>query len=161
MKAVIGRQDIPRLVISAIIGIALTLLGSVKLKNAAETKSWPVTDGKVISSEVGGIMKYYPSVSYTYIVDSAVFSSNRIGTMNFTTKNKSVVDEVLKKYPLDAEIKVYYNSEDPSMAFLEPGINNGNILLLAFGLIVLSIPVISVLFMKFKVKKDPELNYSK
>ena len=38
MKAVIGRQYIPGLVISAIIGLGLTFLGSVKLKNAAENR---------------------------------------------------------------------------------------------------------------------------
>jgi len=152
MKAVIGRQDIPGLVISAIIGLALTFLGSVKLKNAADTNNWPITNGTVTSSEVGGAMKYYPSVSYTYIVDSTVYTSNIISSMNFNTKNRSVVEEVLKKYPVDSEIKVYYCSEDPSRALLEPGINTGNILLLIFGIIVLSIPALSVIFMKFRIK---------
>jgi hypothetical protein len=152
MKAVIGRQDIPGLVISAIIGIGLTLLGSVKLKNAAETNRWPITNGTIISSEVAGSMKYYPFVSYTYSVDSAVYTSDRIATMSFNTKNKSAVEEVLKKYPLGSEIKVYYNSADPSKALLEPGINRGNILLLAFGLLVLAIPTFSVIFMKFDLK---------
>ena len=96
MKAVIGRQDIPGSVISAIIGLGLTFLGSVKLKNAAETNRWPITNGKVISSEVGGVMKYYPFVSYTYIVDSTVYTSDRISNMNYNTKNRSVVEEALK-----------------------------------------------------------------
>ncbi len=156
MKAVIGRQDIPGLVISAIIGLGLTFLGSVKLKNAAETNRWPITNGKVISSEVGGVMKYYPFVSYTYIVDSTEYTSDRISNMNYNTKNRSVVEEALKKYPLDSEIKVYYNSMDPSKSLLEPGIETGNFLLLAFGLIVLAVPVFSVLFMKFEIKKVPK-----
>lgn len=153
MKGVIGRQDIPGLVVITIIGLALTLLGSVKLKNAAETNRWPITNGTVTSSEVAGAMKYYPSVSYTYIVDSTVYNSNRISNMNFNTKNRSVAEEVLKKYPLGSEIKVYYNSADPSKALLEPGINTVNILLLAFGITILAIPVFLVLFMKFDIKK--------
>ena len=153
MKGVIGRQDIPGLAVIVIIGLALTLLGSVKLKNAAETNRWPITNGTVTSSEVAGAMKYYPSVSYTYIVDSTVYNSNRISNMNFNTKNRSVVEEVLKKYPLGSEIKVYYNSTDPSKALLEPGINTGNILLLALGIIVLAIPIFLALFMKFDIKK--------
>ena len=83
MKAEIKRQDIPGLVICAIIGLGLTFLGSVKLKKAAETNRWPVTNGTVISSDVGGVMKYYPFVSYTYTVDSAVYTSDRISNMNF------------------------------------------------------------------------------
>ena len=151
MKAVIKRQDIPGLVICAIIGLGLTLLGSVKLKNAAETNRWPVTNGTIISSDVAGVMKYYPFVSYTYTVDSVVYTSDRISNMNFNTKNRSVVEEVLKKYPLGSEIKVYYSNADPSLALLEPGINTGNILLLGFGIILLAIPIFLVLFMKLEI----------
>ena len=50
-------------------------------------------------------MKYYPFVSYTYIVDSTVYTSDRIGNMNYNTKNRSVVEEALKKYPLDLREK--------------------------------------------------------
>jgi hypothetical protein len=151
MKAVIKRQDIPGLVICAIIGLGLTFLGSVKLKNAAETNRWPITNGTVISSAVGGAMKYYPFVSYTYTVESAVYTSDRISNMSFNTKNRSVVEKVLKKYPLGSEIKVYYNKTDPSVALLEPGIQTGNILLLGFGIIVLAIPIFLVLFMKLEI----------
>jgi hypothetical protein len=153
MKAVIGRQDIPGLVITVIIGLALTFLALVKLKNAAETKRWPTTMGTITSSEVGGAIKYYPSVNYTYPVDSVVYTSNSISNMNFNSKNRSVVEEFLKKYPSGTEIKVHYNNADPSRALLEPGINNGHILLLAFGIIILAIPVFLVSFMKLDLKK--------
>jgi hypothetical protein len=152
MKAVIRRQDIPGLVICAIIGLALTFLGSVKIKNAAEAKRGPITIGTVTSSEVAGVMKYYPSVNYTYTVDSVVYTSNGISNMNFNTKNRSVVEDFLKKYPLGTEIKVYYNSTDPSKALLEPGINTGHILLLAFGIIVLAVPIFSCIFMKWELR---------
>jgi hypothetical protein len=76
--------------------------------------------------------------------------------MNFKTKNKSVVEEVIEKYPSDSVVKVYYNSANPSKALLEPGVHTGNILLLVFGIIVLAIPTFSVLFMKFEIKKGPE-----
>lgn len=154
MKAVIGRQDLPGLVISAILGLALTILGLVKIEKAAETKKWPATNGKITMSEVSGTMKYYPSVNYTYTVDSAVYNSNVISNMDYSTKKRSVVEEFLKKYPLGSEIKVYYNSSEPSSALLEPGINTGNILLLAFGVIILAVPVLLVIFMKVDLKKS-------
>lgn len=156
MKAVIKRQDIPGLVVIAIIGLGITFLGLVKLKNAIATNRWPITNGTVTNSEVSGAIKYYPSVKYTYTIDSVVYSSNRISNMNFNTKNRSVVEEVLKKYPLGSGIKVYYNSADPSNALLEPGINNGNILLFAFGIILLAIPILCVSLMKLEIKKVTE-----
>ncbi len=156
MKAVIGRQDIPGLVILAIIGLALTLLSVTKIKNATEAKSWPVTTGIVTSSEMKGGSKYYPSVTYTYTVDSVVYNSNRISNVNFSTKNRSVVEEFLKKYSFGSEVKVFYNDSEPSNAFLEPGINTGNIVLLAFGIGLLAIFIISVLFFKLDLKKVPK-----
>jgi hypothetical protein len=153
MKAVLGRQDIPGLVIMVILGLALTFLGFTKFKKATDAKSWPATIGLVTGSEVAGAIKYYPSITYTYTVDSVVYNSNSISNINFNTKNRSVVEEFLKKYPLGAKIKVYYNGSEPTMALLEPGINTGNILLLAFGIIVLAIPIFLIIFMKMDIGK--------
>ena len=156
MKAVIRRQDIPGLVIMAIIGLALTFLSITKIKKATEAKSWPVTTGTVTSSELKGGTKYYPSVTYTYTVDSVVYNSNSISNINFSTKNRSVVEEFLKKYSLGSEIKVFYNDSEPSDALLEPGINTGNIVLLAFGIGLLAIFIFSVIFFKLDLKKVPK-----
>lgn len=153
MKATIGRQDMPGLVIMVILGLAMTYLGFTKFKKATNAKSWPVTIGIITDSEVAGAIKYYPSITYTYTVDSVVYNSNSISNINFNTKNRSVVEEFLKKYPLGAEIKVYYNGSEPSKALLEPGITMGNVLLFAFGIIVLAIPVFLVIFMKVDIKK--------
>lgn len=155
MKAVIKRQDLPGLLIIAIIGIGLTFLGYVKIKNAKDAMKWPVTFGIITSSRLAGGISYYPSLSYEYMVDSVVYSSNSISNINFTSKNEGVVAEFLKKYPLGSETKVYYDSSEPSKAFLEPGINNGNIILLAFGIFLLSIPVLLVIFMKVDLTTVP------
>jgi hypothetical protein len=153
LKAIIGRQDIPGLVIMVILGLVLTFWGYTKFKNATDSKSWPVTIGLVTGSEVAGAIKYYPSIVYTYTVDSIVYNSNSISNINFNAKNRSVVEEFLIKYPLGAKIKVYYNGSEPSKALLEPGINTGNILFLAFGIIVLAIPIFLVVFMKVDIRK--------
>ncbi len=155
MKAVIKRQDIPGLVIMFIIGLGLTSLGIIKVRNAAGAKKWPVTTGTVTNSEVGGAVKYYPSVTYSYTVDNAVYASNSISSMNFNSKNRNTVEEFLKKYPKGSEVKVYYNSLEPSKAFLEPGINNGHILLLAFGIGLIALPVFLVSFIKVDLRKNP------
>ena len=153
MKAVIGRQDLPGLIIIVLIGIGLTFLGITKFKKAAEAKSWPTTKGTITSSKVGGAIKYYPSLTYSYTVDSIEYSSNTISNINFNSKNSKTVEDFLKKYPLGSEIKVYYNGSEPSLAMLEPGINSGNIILLAFGILLLAIPVILIIFLKVDLKK--------
>ncbi len=156
MKAVIKRQDLPGLIVLAIIGVALTFLGSVKLKNALATNKWPVTKGTITSAEVSGAVKYYPSIKYAYTVDGVEYTSDRISNMNFNTKKRSVAEAVVNKYPLGSETKIYYNRSDPSASLLEPGINTGNILLLAFGILLLAIPVLCLLFMKIEINRSTE-----
>jgi hypothetical protein len=153
MKAVIRRQDLPGLIIIGVIGIALTFLGFVKIRNASEARRWPVVTGTVTVSEVAGAIKYRPSVSYTYTIDSVAYNSSTISNMNFNTKNRSVVVEFLKKYPAGSEVKVYYNKSDPSDAILEPGTNTGHVFLLAFGIVLLIIPVLLLIFIKTDLTK--------
>ncbi len=157
MKAVIGRQDIPGLVIMTILGLGLTFLATAKIMKAATAKKWPVTMGTITNSSVSGAIKYYPSVTYTYTVDSVAYNSNRVANMSFKTKNMSVVEDFLKKYPNGSQIQVYYNDSKPSDAFLEPGITSGNYLLSAFGLLLLAIPVLSVILMKVDLKKGSDV----
>jgi hypothetical protein len=154
MKASIKRQDIPGLLIMLIIGLALTLIGFSKFKKAADTKKWPVTEGIVTRSEVAGIMKYYPSITYTYIIDSVTYNSTSISNMNFSTRNRRVAEEFINKYPLGSEKMVHYNRSNPSEAFLEPGINAGNILLLCFGILLLLVPILLVTFLKVDLRND-------
>lgn len=153
MKAVIGRQDVPGLIIMFVIGIGLTFLGYTKIKKAKDAEKWPVATGIVTVSEVGGSMKYYPSVTYAYTVDSMEYSSNKISNINFNSKNREYVEEFLQQYPLWSEVKVYYNKLEPSEALLEPGVNSGNIWLLAFGLLLIAVPVLAVVLMKVDLKK--------
>ena len=157
MKATINRQDIPGLVILTIIGLALTTLGAVMLKNAIESKNWPVTNGTITSSEVAGSIKYNPSINYTFSVDGVDYSSNQISNMNFRTKNISVAQAVVNRYPAGSVAAVHYNSKSPSQSFLEPGIDTGHLILLLFGVIALGIPVFSAIFLKWNIKK-PTVN---
>jgi len=154
MKASITRQDIPGLLIMLIIGLALSLIGFSKFIKATDTKEWPVTKGIITRSEVAGIMKYYPSITYSYIIDSVTFNSTSISNMNFNTKNRRVAEEFINKYPLGSEIMVHYNRSNPSEALLEPGINSGNILLLCFGILLLLVPIFLVTFLKMDLKKE-------
>jgi hypothetical protein len=154
MKASIKRQDIPGLLIMLIIGLALSLIGFSKFKKATDTKKWPVTKGIITRSEVAGIMKYYPSITYSYIIDTVTYNSTNISNMNFNTKNRRVAEEFINKYPLGSEIMVHYNRTNPSEALLEPGINSGNVLLLCFGILLLLVPIFLVTFLKMDLKND-------
>ncbi|MBK6283769.1 MAG: DUF3592 domain-containing protein [Draconibacterium sp.] len=153
MKATLTRQDLPGLVLLTIIGLALTTVGGVMLKNAIESKNWPVTNGTVTGSEVAGSIKYYPSITYTFTIEGVDYSSDQISNMNFRTKNKSVAQEVVNRYQVGSVATVHYNSTNPSKSYLEPGINTGHLLLLLFGIIALAIPVFSFIFLKIELKK--------
>jgi hypothetical protein len=154
MKASIKRQDIPGILIMFIIGLAVTFLGFTKFKNALDAKKWPATKGLITRSEVAGSTKYYPSITYSYVVDSTTYNSNSISNINFITKNRKLAQEFIDKYPLGSEIMIHYNNANPTEAFLEPGLNQGNILLLCFGIILVIVPILIIIFMKVDLRKD-------
>jgi len=154
MKAVIGRQDVPGLVIMFILGLGISVLGAVKLKNAADTGKWPATDGIITGSDVGTSgTKYYPAITYSYTVDDIEYASDVIGNMKFNSKYRDNIEEFLQKYQLNSKTRVYYNADEPSMALLEPGIARGNFMLLAFGILILAVPIFLLSFMKLDLKK--------
>jgi hypothetical protein len=155
MKATIVRQDLPGILIMFILGIGLTFLGTVKLKKAAETKNWPSVNGIITGSDVSSSgTKYYPLVNYSYTLYGIEYSSNTISNMKFNSKYRDYVEEYLQKYKPDSEIKVYYNSADPSQSLLEPGIVTGHYLLLAIGILILAIPALLLAFLKVNLKKE-------
>ncbi len=92
---------------------------------------WPSTTGTILNSQVDveyrtrGRDFYKPSVVYQYHVDYLEYTGARIhftSSRGSTDKNK--VEMILRdNYPKGAEISVYYNADNPSLAVLEPGLS--------------------------------------
>lgn len=115
----------------------------IERQTAAASRNWPAVQGRVVSSEVvvasqtsgGGTRRtsYRALIKYSYQVGTARFESVRVSFMGWGSSagtmqrsDKSAARSDANRYPRGAEVKVFYNPQDPSEAVLEPGASHHN-----------------------------------
>lgn len=101
----------------------------LQLPMAAASLSWPTVEGSILSSEVyeqccGEYSEgWFPKVSYRYSVAGKEYISDKVEFVSMGDGNTSYFAlQVIRRYPVGKQVKVYYNPLDPDVAVLEPGI---------------------------------------
>lgn len=116
------------------IGVGALIWGYGSYKKSQEAKSWPTTEGKVISSEVdsrfsrskGGTRSrhktnYSAKVLFEYDVDGKTYTSDKVSLAEYSSSVRSEAQQVVDKYPVNESVIVYYDPTNPEIAILEPG----------------------------------------
>lgn len=109
-------------VILILVGFLFMVIGLVLTLRAKAASNWPMTSGVMLRSELAERItknktrdhriqtytSYEPMVEYQYTVDGKVLTGNRLsfGLMRLTLEK---AQEVLKRFPLNAQVPVYYN----------------------------------------------------
>lgn len=105
-----------------------------------------VTQGRIIQSS-GSVDTEEPRINkkrivynyiirYEYSVNNQRYQATTVNFAKYPTTDISRVSKYLNKYPLDADISVYYDPSDPAFAVLEPDQTYsiaGIALVMAFG----------------------------
>lgn len=146
----------------------------VKYREIQKAKSWEATKGKVLISDVDprklkpGDAGYNfhdtdivnePLIEYEYTVGGKKFSGRRITIGDKTSTYE--LEGILSRYPVGAEVTVYYDPQNPQMAVLErdfPGWVWG----VGIGCVVAMIvfPIVSALLYLYGVDwLKPHLNH--
>jgi hypothetical protein len=111
-------------------GIFLIYRSVQNRKRAEASQGWPSTVGQINESRVAHSThtdsegdssdSYTPYVTYTYQVAGQAYTGKDI-TFGFKQgySNASKAQAVVGKYPLDAQVSVYYDPADPQKAVLE------------------------------------------
>jgi uncharacterized protein DUF3592 len=132
--------------IFAAVGIGVCGFGYVTLTKAKASADWPSIQGAVTSSDVETRrettgtgseartkIKYAPIVHYSYEVDGREHAASRISYGGFTSSSSRSARRVVNRYPVGAEVAIYYDPGDPGTAVLEPGASWTIYLLFPFG----------------------------
>lgn len=107
---------------------------------AKVSTGWPTTTGKITAAETVRVMfRRQPRVTYSYAVNGAPFTSQRISFAGGHRPKET--DAILARYPVGKEVPVSYAPENPAEATLETGATKQvkaqlNILLILFAVIV-------------------------
>jgi len=109
-----------------IAGIGAIIYGYVETSNAKASNSWPVVQGKILSSEVGSYlsrsaMRYIPKISYEFEVDGEVFTGKKVMFADVESSSKGSPQRLVSKYPQGSSADVYYKPENPAVSVLLPG----------------------------------------
>ncbi len=126
--AVIAR-NIKVAIMVCVLGFGFMAYGYYLIKLGEESTGWPVTEGKVLLSEVVKVRStstesmasiYRANINYSYSVDGEDYSSNRVDLSGIIL-NRYSAENKAKLYPKDKVVSVYYKPSSADIAVLEPG----------------------------------------
>jgi hypothetical protein len=115
----------------ALAGIAVVAITASNLREAARSRSWPVTHGRISRSELetvrlspgakrgATVTAYRPLVEYEYRVDGHDYRSRRVrlGATRATTEERAGAE--LVSFVLGSTVEVHYDPAAPEQALLQ------------------------------------------
>lgn len=151
-----------------LVGVGSTWLGVDTTLRARASATWPSVDGSVLNASIDRESRrsgsgsssttspiWRPIVSYEYAVDGTRHEGQRISYGEYATGEIVAAEEVVKRYPLGAVVRVYYSPDDPRQAVLEPGVVGIPWFFIAIGLVFSVIGVLLVVVMPRLVARAP------
>lgn len=136
------------------LGIWLIVTSRKQRQKLEASQSWPTAIAQITLAEVrersdydsdGDLRRYYyPHVEYTYQVAGITYQGNKLtfGAQRGYSSPKKANQEIAR-YPLGAQVKAYYNPENPQEAVLEQRAVGMNFMLI-FGILALVIALCSL-----------------
>jgi len=125
----------PAMTLLIVISLVVIMITRAITKQTRAMKSWPTTVGKIIRSEVTTTLQhhsrpnrpgrsydvtmYHPRIVYAYEVGGLSFQGDDIG-WSTSANRPAVAEKQVKRHPLNAQVRVFYNPDDPAEATLSP-----------------------------------------
>jgi len=139
-----------------LVGIGLTIWAGNDFLKAKASAGWPKAKGEITSSRIdtstrvrrrkgrvrGTSKKYTVNVEYRYSVEGTDHTGDRIAFADAGTGSHARAAEIQKRYDVGAAVDVSYDSENPDVAVLEPGVSTDNYFWLGAGVVVLVVGVL-------------------
>jgi hypothetical protein len=99
-------------------------------------REWPVTEGKVVGSQVSGQRAFHPEIRYQYVVDGTSYAAvTDLEVPGFGTKSSrlNVAEKTVVEYPAGRIITVHYDPANPEVSRLRIAPSYTTFLLLTVG----------------------------
>jgi len=128
--------------------VFLIILFFYLLSMSFQTKKWPETLGIIIESKLCessssgeyNTKSYKAKIRYSYIINNKEYHSTRVfwgSWIEIETPNPA--KRIIKKYPSNMKVTVYYNPFNPKQSVLETGVNSVIYRILIAVVIVISL----------------------
>jgi hypothetical protein len=136
LRTIIARPDrAPAMTLLAAISLIVLMISRAITKQARAMKKWPTTVGRIVRSEIitsvqhhsrpnsarpsYDVTMYRPRIVYTYEVGGDSFEGDDVG-WSTSANTRGPAEKQVKRYPLQSQVSVFYNPDDPAEATLSP-----------------------------------------
>lgn len=102
---------------------------------AKASRSWPSSQGRILSSEIGKRRSqgkkhgrrtiYSAKIEYEYYVNGITYISKRVSFGDYGSSNPAHARSIIARYPSNSTVTVYFNPENPIVSVLEQGGGGG------------------------------------
>ncbi len=125
LKSKIKKYDF---ILMLLIGFWLLFFVFFKYYKGIVSENWPTTKGVVTSSFVEKVLRESSSgtkvkenlkIEFDYFLENQKYHSTNFGNI------EGLLQNIVEKYPIGKNIKVYYNPDNPMEAILNPGFSLG------------------------------------
>jgi hypothetical protein len=139
-----------------VLSLFLFVNSIVLLTRSIASRHWPSTTGIMVKSDIfwdvkqrGTSSTYTPDVKYTYIVAGKEYHSTKYKMYNPTVHSRSLAEDMIRPYPLNSGVLVYYSPLHRASAVLQPGITGGIFWMLSMsGIFLITICIVFVFLIK-------------
>ncbi|MCE9615315.1 MAG: DUF3592 domain-containing protein [Lentisphaerae bacterium] len=113
------------------IGIVFIMHGAWRMHLADASMGWPNVKGTIVSSDVtegtalDGASKYYPHITFRYVVDGLTYESDQYTFGQRSSMNELYAQGLVDGFARNSEATVYYNPDRPEQAVLQVGDSTG------------------------------------
>jgi hypothetical protein len=155
------------LLLLVLLGPCVLTLGILDLRNCMKSSKWPLTNGRILVSEVTQrestdsdqrrYTVYGSRIEFEYWVGQQRYVSDNIRAAHLWDSSSSrLAERLVGRYPRGREVNPGYDPQSPQLAVLEPGIHAGDLGLIYFGapFTMVSAYFISLPFRKRKSRKN-------
>jgi len=128
---------VPAMMMLGMISLVVLMIVRAITKETSAMKKWPTTAGRIIRSDIAttvqqhrrpnrprgaySVTMYVPRIVYAYEAEGHSFQGDDIG-WSTSANRRSVAEKYVKRYPLQSQVRVFYNPDDPAQATLAPSV---------------------------------------
>lgn len=127
------------IIVCVVIGPICLWKGTSDLIKGSRSKSWPTTEGRIISTKLSesrgrwGTRFYAPMIKYEYEVGEDTYTCDRLNLGDRSSTSTRETAAVFARYPEGRKVTVHYNPKAPKEALLEVGSKGVNWILVLVG----------------------------
>lgn len=129
-------------------GLGIAGNGLYEITQATASQDWPTTEATVTHSVIdenydsdNGGYSYRANVSYQYAVNDIRYTSRRIKFGEVGTGDPSNARYFTDRFPVNQQVRVYYDPSNPGNAVLMPGVHTSTWFKPIFGAIFAAVGI--------------------